>query len=166
MLVGFVTTNPQWELLLFNFFFFFGQTRLGKLQARELNRSCSCQPTLQPQSQQCQIQATSGIYTTACSNTGSLTYWTRPGIKSASSRILCCVPNLLSHNRNSLMLFQMNAVHSWLHGSALSLLWGMNIPYFITSWVLRKLTSTSLTFYSFILSPQLGANPLHMEGVS
>ena len=51
-----------------------------------LNRSCSCWPT--PQPQQRRIQATSMTYTTAHSSTGSLTHWTGPGIKPASSWML------------------------------------------------------------------------------
>ena len=43
-------------------------------------------PQLQPQPRQ--IQAASLTYTTAHSNTRSLTHWTRPGIKPESSRIL------------------------------------------------------------------------------
>ena len=35
--------------------------------------------------QQCQIRATSATHTTAHSNAGSLTHWSRPGIKPASS---------------------------------------------------------------------------------
>ena len=40
-------------------------------------------------------------YTAVCSNTGSLTHWVRPGIKSASSWTLSRVLNPLSHNRIS-----------------------------------------------------------------
>ena len=54
------------------------------------NRNYSCWPT--PQPQQCQIGATSATWATACSNTGSLTHWARPGIEPTSlgtlSRIL------------------------------------------------------------------------------
>ena len=46
----------------------------------------SCQPT--PQPQQCRIWAASETYTTAHSNTRSLTHWARPGIKPVSSWIL------------------------------------------------------------------------------
>ena len=51
-----------------------------------MNWSYSCQPTRQPQ--QRGIWAASAIYTTAQSNTGSLTHWARPGIKPASSWML------------------------------------------------------------------------------
>ena len=71
----------------------YGNLRLG------LNRSCSCRPASQPQQQR--IQDTSATYATACSNTRSLTYWAKPGIKSASSRTLCQVLNLLRHDGNS-----------------------------------------------------------------
>ena len=58
-----------------------------------LNRSRSCWPP--PQPQQHRIQASSVPYTTAYSNSGSLTHWARPGIKSTSLWILvrfltCC----------------------------------------------------------------------------
>ena len=46
------------------------------------------------------IQATSGSYTTACGNPGSLTHGARPGIEPASSWIWYWVLNLLSHRRN------------------------------------------------------------------
>ena len=54
--------------------------------AYEVPRTCSCGPT--PQPQQCQIQATSATYTTAHSNTESLTHWAKPGIEPTSSWIL------------------------------------------------------------------------------
>ena len=50
------------------------------------NQSCSGQPT--PYPQQCQIQAMSITYATACGNMGSLTPRVRPGIKPLSSWIL------------------------------------------------------------------------------
>ena len=51
---------------------------------------------------QCQVRTTSATYTAACSNSGSLTCWARPGIKPSSSQTLCQVLNLLSHSRNSI----------------------------------------------------------------
>ena len=42
-----------------------------------------------PQPQQHQTRVTSVTCATACSNTGSLIHWVRPGIKPASSRTLC-----------------------------------------------------------------------------
>ena len=57
-----------------------------------------------PQPQQHQIQATSVTYAVACGNTGSLTQRVRPGIKTASSWTWYQV-NLLSHNRNSIVLW-------------------------------------------------------------
>ena len=50
------------------------------------NRSCSCQPTPQPQQQG--IQAVSSTYTTAHGNARSLSRWARPGIKPPSSWML------------------------------------------------------------------------------
>lgn len=64
-----------------------------------MNQSRSCQPM--PQPQQCGIRAASAIYTTAHGNTRSLTHWVRPGMEPASSRTLCQVLNLLSHNESS-----------------------------------------------------------------
>ena len=57
---------------------------------------------LQLQGLCCQARATSSTYTAACSNTGSLSHWVRPGIKHASSQIICWVLNPLSHKGNSL----------------------------------------------------------------
>ena len=54
-----------------------------------------------PQPRQQGIRATSESYTTACSNSGSLTHGAKPEIEPASSRTLCWVLNLLSHNGNS-----------------------------------------------------------------
>ena len=51
-----------------------------------LNRSYNSQPT--PQTQQRGIQATSAMYTTAHSNHGSLTHWSKPWIEPMSSWIL------------------------------------------------------------------------------
>ena len=51
-----------------------------------LNFSCRFPPT--PQPQQLRIWAAFSIYTTAHSNTGSPTHWTRPGIEPASSWML------------------------------------------------------------------------------
>ena len=59
----------------------------------------SCRPI--PHPWQHGIWATSVTYATACSNTGSLTNWARPGIKTISSWSLCGVLNPLSSNRNS-----------------------------------------------------------------
>ena len=50
------------------------------------------------QPKQCQIRATSLTYATACGNAGSLTHWGRPRIEPVSSRTLCQVFNILSHN--------------------------------------------------------------------
>ena len=42
------------------------------------------------------------VYAMTHGNTIFLTYWVSPGVKPASSRTLCQVRNLLSHNGNSL----------------------------------------------------------------
>ena len=57
----------------------------GSSQARGRIRAAAAWPT--PQPQQCQIQAASVTYTTAHSNTRSLTHRVRPGIEPASSQI-------------------------------------------------------------------------------
>ena len=74
------------------------------LQQRDLSLGlkwralCSRQHTLHPQ--QHVIRVASGTYTTACSNTRSLTHWAGPGIKPASWA-LCQVLSPLGHNGNS-----------------------------------------------------------------
>ena len=65
-----------------------------------VNLELQLQPTPQPQ-----IQATSMTYAVACSNTGSLTHWARPGSEPTSSWGQCWVLNLPSHNGNSKIIF-------------------------------------------------------------
>ena len=64
----------RWFIEFFFFFFAFqGHTHgTWRFPGQGLNWSCSCQPT--PQSQQLKIQDESVTYTTAHSNTGSLTH--------------------------------------------------------------------------------------------
>ena len=64
-----------------------------------LNQSWSFRPT--PQPQQCLILTAFVTVTTTCGNAKFLTYWVRPGIEPASSRILCQVLNPLSDKENS-----------------------------------------------------------------
>ena len=77
-----------WDLLfLFCFlggwsFFRATPKAYGGSQDRGQIRRC------QPQPQPCRIQGTSGTYTTAQSNTRSLTHRAKPGIEPTSSRIL------------------------------------------------------------------------------
>ena len=74
------------------FFFLFRAASMAHTdsQARGLNWSCSCRPQTQPQPRQ--IQASSVTYTTAHSNTRSLTHWASPAIEPTSSWMLvgCC----------------------------------------------------------------------------
>ena len=79
-----VVTNEHF--LFLSFFFFFCLFRATSMEAPRLGVkwSCSCGPMPQPR----QIWATSGNYTIAHGNTGSLTHWARSGIKSESSWIL------------------------------------------------------------------------------
>ena len=83
------------------------------------------------------IWVVSETYTTACSNAGSLTHWTGPGIKPTSSWILARLFPM-SHNRNflfmSLCLFMLSKIsfhiypylhlflHSMMDGSLKSLI--------------------------------------------
>ena len=81
------------------FFFFLGpHPRHMEVPRLGSSQSYDCRPMPQPQPRQ--IQASSATYTTAPSNARSLTHWARPGIEPASSRTLCWVLSLLSHNRN------------------------------------------------------------------
>ena len=63
------------------------------------------------------------LNTAACGNTWSLTHWAKPGIKSASSQILCWVLNSLSHSGNTvpLLLICRNSLYI-LHESPMSVL--------------------------------------------
>ena len=56
---------------------------MWKFPGQGSNQSCSYQ--LIPQPQQCGIWAASATYTTAHSNTRSLTHWARPGMEPTSS---------------------------------------------------------------------------------
>ena len=89
-----------------------------------MNRSCSCWPTSEPE--QHPIWVTSVTYTTAHSNSGSLSHWARPGIKPKSSQTLSQVLNLLSHNGNShkksLNWALVTIFSTWIYSSALRLL--------------------------------------------
>ena len=58
-----------------------------------------------PQPRQHKIQASSATCTEAWGNAGSLTHWERPGIEPTSSHILCQVPNLVSHKKNSPVMY-------------------------------------------------------------
>ena len=58
----------------------------GGFQARGLIGCCSCRPM--PQPQQRGMWATSGTYTTAHGNAGSLTHWARPGVEPTTSVFL------------------------------------------------------------------------------
>ena len=81
--------RPENDIFIFNFLLFclFRATpAYGISWARGSNWSCSCWPMQQPQ--QCQIQATSGTYTTAQGKAESLTHWAGPGIEPPSSWIL------------------------------------------------------------------------------
>ena len=79
----------RWRQSLFmlcNLFLLFRATCAAYGCSVGLKWSCSRWPT--PQSQQHRIRAISVTYTTAHGNAGSLTHWARPGIETASSRLL------------------------------------------------------------------------------
>ena len=73
----------------FGLFFPLGHTHsMWSFPGYGSNQSCSLWPEPQPQLQQRQIWARSMTYTTAHTNTKTLTHWARPEIKPATSRIL------------------------------------------------------------------------------
>ena len=88
---------------LSGFFFFFNSwatpTAYGISAGQGVYLGCNCKAISQPQ--QHWIQATSAAYAHSVQQPGSLIQWETPGIEPASSRTLCWVLNLLSHNRNS-----------------------------------------------------------------
>ena len=72
-----------------NSFFWGGGPHLWHMEVPRLGIRWELQPLAYTQPQQCQIQTMSATYTTAHSNTRSLTHWAGPGIKLASLWILC-----------------------------------------------------------------------------
>ena len=85
----------------FFFSFLWPHPRHMEVPELGLNWRCSCEPT--PQPHQHWIWAASVTYPAACSNTGTLTHWVRPGIEPASLQRQHWVLNLLSHNWNSFL---------------------------------------------------------------
>ena len=73
---------------LFLLFSFFLEPCMWHMEVLRLGVESELQLPAMPQLQQCGILAASETYTTAQSNSGSLTHWARPGIKPASSWIL------------------------------------------------------------------------------
>ena len=90
--------------------FFFSFLRLH-LRHRKVPR-LGIKSELQLKSQPQRVQAASAIYTAACGNIGSLTYWAKPGVEPTSSQRQGQVLNSLSHNGNSLIpiKFQLNSL--------------------------------------------------------
>ena len=92
-------------------FFFLGPHPWHKEVSRLMvNQSYSYRPM--PESQKCQIQATSEIYTAIQGNAGSLTHWAGPGIKPSSSWILA---RFVSIDRNFLKVgfFLIHRLYFW-----------------------------------------------------
>ena len=67
------------------FFFFFLELHWLHMEVRRLGVESELQLRRMPQPQPHRIRAASVTCTTACGNTGSLTYRARPGVKSTSS---------------------------------------------------------------------------------
>ena len=85
----------------FFFFFCFLWSQLRHMEVPGLGVESELQLRNIPQPQELRIQAPSMTYPAACGNARSLTHWTSPGIKPASSQTPCQVLNPLSHNGNS-----------------------------------------------------------------
>ena len=100
---------------------FFLKPHLWDIEFPRLGVELELQLRPTPQPQQCWIWAASATYAAACSNTGSLTHWVRPGIKPTSSWRLRWVLNLLSLNGNSESTFPslsfLDAMTQWLSQS-------------------------------------------------
>ena len=105
------------SLLFFSFFFF---SFLGHTAAFGSARASCCLGAtaagLHHSSCQRWIWAESVTYTRAQSNTGSLTYWVRPGIEPASSRILVGIISTEPQGNScvSTLFIQYIFVDSWL----------------------------------------------------
>ena len=78
-------------------------------------RGLICWPM--PEPQQCQTQATSATYTTGNGNTGSLTYWARPGIEPTTSwllvRSISAVPRWKLWYVEYLYVYEQNKIGLW-----------------------------------------------------
>lgn len=86
--------NIKHTTIVVVFFFSFLYPHLWHMEVPRLqvNQSCTCRPTSQPQTYR--TWAVSATYSIACGKAGSLTHWARPEIESASSWILA---GLLTH---------------------------------------------------------------------
>ena len=85
------------DIVHFFFFFFLLAMHLWLMEVPGLGVELELQLRPSPQPRQHQSWATSA----ACGHARSLTHWASPGIECASSRILCQVPKLMSHNRTA-----------------------------------------------------------------
>ena len=97
------TYHLTFNKYFFPFFFFFWSFQgctpgIWRFPGQGSNWRCCCRPM--PGPQHCQIRAAFAIYTTAHSNTESLTRWARPGIEPATSWFLDRII-LLCHDGNS-----------------------------------------------------------------
>ena len=93
-------------------------------------------------------------YTTAHSNTGSLTYWAKPGIEPASSWLL--VRFVSSRPRRKLLSIFERGCFLLLVLGILITFWISDCKCFLPFW--------GLPFYLFIYLVFLGPHPQHMEG--
>ena len=92
--------------------------------------------------------------TTSSGNVGSLTHWTRPEIEHASSRTVCHVLNLVSHNRNSKFKSSIWLFHSLFNSSVLCPHHPMpsfGILFYLFCWLIRynSLFFSSRSFFAY-----------------
>ena len=99
-MISSLATTVQSLLFFFFFPFFFIRPRLQHTEAPGLGSNWSHSWELRHSHQQHRIQSTSATCAVACSNTGYLTHWARPGITPASSRRQHWVLNPLSLSEN------------------------------------------------------------------
>ena len=96
-----ILTGVRWYLIMV-FFFLFLWLHLWHMEFSKPGIKSELQLAPTPQTWLHRIQSTCATCATACSNTRSLTHWTKPGIEPSSSQRQYEVLNLLSHYRNSL----------------------------------------------------------------
>ena len=101
-------------IIVFIYLFFF---YLWHVEVPRLETESELQLLAYTTARQLLIWATSATYASVFSNSRSLTPWTRPGTKPASSWRLCQVLNPLSHNRNSWIYFK-SSNEEWGKGCA------------------------------------------------
>ena len=91
--------DHHYYFLFYFITFFFLWPHLWHVEVLRLGVESELQPM--PQPLQHQIQGTCVTHTAACSNTGSLTHWVKPGIEPEHSQRQCWVLNPVSLNGTS-----------------------------------------------------------------